>query len=332
VAPVVPVVAFGWAALAAAAPLDASLGWVVAPDAVDCPSRESLHQKLVERMGRDPFEQPDAPRLEVHLQQSLGTYGAEIRSVAGEVRTLRSIGGDAKSCSEVVDAVALTLSLLLEANRDVPAPTETQSSPATSSEPTVFAPSAPIVCEKADGSACPPCPPPPHVRTAWLGVGPLLSLHDLPQAGTGVALMMGLELAAPWEIVAGGLLLGIERKTREDASFAFSLTEGWLGLGLTLPVADGWRWHSELGPVLGVLHSYPENPLPLDPGDSYYGALRLATHVVVTLRGPLGIGAGLSGEMRLKQWVFRVEDTSLVVWRQPWFGGRAEVQAIWELE
>jgi hypothetical protein len=102
----------------------AAFSWVVTPGIQDCPSMESLHQKLAERMGGDPFLAPNAPRFVVQVSQADGKYQAEIRTVAGAATTARSIGGDARSCGEIAEAVVLSLSLLLEANRDVPAPSQ----------------------------------------------------------------------------------------------------------------------------------------------------------------------------------------------------------------
>lgn len=300
------------------------LSWTVEEGAVGCPPSEALRSRLVARIGHDPLAESSSPRFDVRLRRVDGRYQAEIRTVTDGVSTTRSIGGDANTCDEIVDAVAFTLSLLLQSEPEVapPAPPEP---PAQVASP---------VARPCDRSPCPPCerPAPERGRTAWLGGGALLSYHDLPELGKGGELTAGLEVFAGWEATASALWLREERSERGGAIFAFSLSEGWLGLGPSVAFADRWHWRSDAGPALGVLHSYARNPQPLDPGDSYYLGLQGRTRVGVRLVGQLGIAAGLSGELRLKRWEFRVRDASEVVWRQPWLGARAEVLATWEVE
>jgi hypothetical protein len=295
------------------------------PGVVDCPAPDALRKRLTERIGSVPSGSSNVSRFVVQVSQSHGKYAAEIRKATVEGPPVRSIGGDARSCREIVEAVILSLSLLLEAERDVPA----------TNQPNLLPPASenkPAKCPSADVPKCPACSQPRAARSSWFALGPTLSWHDLPKVAEGAELMMGMELHGPWELIAGGALLGAERKTRGAATFAFSLTEAWVGLGLGIPLVERLRFHAEVAPLLGVLHSYPESPLPLDPGDSYYAGLRGGSRVFLRLVGPLAVGVGVAGELRAKRWEFRLQDSPSVVWRQPWFGARAEVQAILELE
>ncbi len=305
-------------------PQQNSLSWTIEEGAVECPASEALRSRLVARMGHDPLDEPTSPRFDVRLRRVDGKYQAEIGIVTDGVATTRSIGGDANTCDEIVDAVAFTLSLLLQSEPSVAPPTPLEPPPQV----------APPVAPPCDRSPCPPCvtPAPERGRTAWLGAGALFGYHDLPELGKGGALAMGLEVFDGWEAAAGALWLKEESRGRDGAIFAFSLSEGWLGLGPSVAFAERWHWRSDVGPALGVLHSYALNPQPLDPGDSYYLGLQGRTHVRVRLVGPLGVAAGLSAELRLKRWEFRVRNASDVVWRQPWLGARAEMLAIWEVE
>ncbi|MGC4065264.1 MAG: hypothetical protein QM784_11575 [Polyangiaceae bacterium] len=69
-----------------------------------------------------------------------------------------------------------------------------------------------------------------------------------------------------------------------------------------------------------------------NPGDSSYFAARLASHLGVEVLGPLGLIAGVSSELRLKRWQFRLLDDARIVWRQPHLGARAEILLSYELQ
>jgi hypothetical protein len=275
-------------------------------------------------MGGDPFVITNTPAFEILIEHERGKYGATFRNASEPIANRRFIGGDATTCSDLVDALVLAFSLLLRSDLGVSATDQ----PKASTRAPVDAPSPPLEARRQPE----PLLAPPRERSAWLALGPLLATRDLPATAVGAMVSAGVQLSAPWELTAGAAYLGIERTTRYKATYAFSLTEGWLGLGHSLALDERLRWRTQFAPVFGMIHGFPESDVPFDPGDSRFFAMRLATQLRIEISGSLGLLAGFSSELRLKRWEFGLHNDSRVIWRQPYLGGRAELLLSFDLK
>jgi hypothetical protein len=321
------------------------LTWHVGEGATGCPTAEAFRQRLQERMGVDPFAATNSPSYEILIEHERGRFGATFRQSNEPIAQRRFIGGDVTQCSELMDALVLAFSLLLRADPDVTTtdqPQEDRHASPLHPSPSVTSQSRtdPLDLERrtdenghgAEARVRPEAKQRHrHAPGAWLAAGVPWAEGDLPKLATGAMLSAGIQLRGPWELTTGATYLGVERQHRYGANFAFSLTEGWLGGGFAFPIDERLRWRTQMAAVFGMLHGFPENHLPFDPGDSNYFAARLASHLGVEFLGPLGILAGVSSELRAKRWQFRLLDDTRVVWRQPHLGARAEILVSYEL-
>ncbi|MGC4065265.1 MAG: hypothetical protein QM784_11580 [Polyangiaceae bacterium] len=255
------------------------LTWHVAERATGCPTAEEFRQRLRERMGVDPFEQPNTPGYEILIEHERGRFGATFRRSDEPIANRRFIGGDVTQCAELMDALVLAFSLLLRTDPDVTTTDRPQE--ARSASPARPARSEPSETDTApedttrkmgtldrasEARARPESSWKPHAPRAWLAAGPLWATGDLPKAATGAMLSAGIELLGPWELTTGATYLGVERQQRYGADFAFSLTEGWLGGGFAYPIDERLRWRTQVAAVFAVMHGFPENHLPFESG------------------------------------------------------------------
>lgn len=82
--------------------------------AEDCPDEAGLRRAVTERLGRDPFDDTSESRFTVSITGSPGALVGRItrEGDAGQAEGVRELSGRG-SCSELVDALALALSLAI---------------------------------------------------------------------------------------------------------------------------------------------------------------------------------------------------------------------------
>ncbi len=155
--------------------------------AAECPGQEQLRSAVVARLGRDPFASvaPDALHVELTAEEgklrghfSLERGGREIGS-----QTLEATGAPAERrtghastiCEELIDAVALEVSLVFEA-------ADAREATASAEPP---APPPPVVVSP------PPAPELPRPWSLWASAGGRVSVGSWAEAAVGPEL--GLE-------------------------------------------------------------------------------------------------------------------------------------------
>jgi len=178
--------------VAARATPSARLVYVRDAGAEDCPDEKALRGAVAARLGYDPFFLHANATLFAEVTRQASTYRARVKLVDenGNVRGARELVHEGGVCADLVDAMALTMSIAIdprslsgpvvaeEPAREAPVTDETSATPAPAPPP----PSPP---------SPPPAPPPARERetlhanafvvaNGWLGAAPAVALGVSP--------------------------------------------------------------------------------------------------------------------------------------------------------
>ena len=94
----------------------ASLTYVLAEGAGDCPSRHGLLAAVAERLGYQPFVDKAEEEVRVQLRAEGSFYSADIMLLGadGRPRAERTVAASVAGCDQMIDALALAISLALD--------------------------------------------------------------------------------------------------------------------------------------------------------------------------------------------------------------------------
>lgn len=201
------------AALAAegaqAAP-SARLVYVRNADTETCPDETAVRAAVSARLGYDPFFPSANETMFIELSREKGGYRARVKLVdeKNNVRGTREITEKGRSCSAIIDTLALSISIAIDPDSLTrsPKPRESERAPRTEPEPP---PAPPLLVDEP--VPAPPAPSPPSSLPAPRRDTrrPHLELLLLPAGwiGTGPSLAFGGELGARvrWEHLSLGL-------------------------------------------------------------------------------------------------------------------------------
>ncbi|WP_437585675.1 hypothetical protein [Sorangium sp. So ce1000] len=195
-----------------------------------------------------------APELEVRFLHDDATYTAVLQA-GGRTRQLSSEVG--ASCGELVEAVALTIAILLDSDPPAPAPVAFAPAPVAPAPPPVAPVPAPVAPEPAPAplDPAPPHPPPPAARgdvSIELGAAQTVGMLDPLRA----AAMADVSLRRrAWSAGVGAVWLPPHDN---------ELTPGVVSLGLAAATArgcatiagdlDGLRLSACVASVLGAVY------------------------------------------------------------------------------
>lgn len=197
-----------WTAAAGATP-SAKLTYVRRAGTETCPDEQGFRKAVAARLGYDPFF-PAAPKTVVaELGRRVGGFTARVEIVGddGVARGERSLDQGGDDCAEIVNALALAVSLALDdLDQGAPAPAAPEPAPAPATPPPDDRPFAPgdatppaTTPSEVPPPATPEAPPPVEVRLRLGGHGTL---------GTAPALAVGGDAGA--DVRAGAFGLGVE--------------------------------------------------------------------------------------------------------------------------
>jgi hypothetical protein len=104
------------ASAAASAPRLVTLSYILGEGAGDCPSRAALHDAVAFRLGYVPFVTEASEHVDVSIQARGNHYRATVRlyRVGERVSGEREVEATVRGCDELVDALALSVSLALD--------------------------------------------------------------------------------------------------------------------------------------------------------------------------------------------------------------------------
>ncbi len=143
----------------------ARLVYARSADAASCPDEASLHKAVGARFGYDPFFAWAKQTVVVQIWRNRQRYAARVQLVddQGVEHGSREITSDEKGCAELFGAVALAISIALDASASVApsldAPTTTPSPPEMSPvAPDASSPSVPSAPSARPQPVAPPAP------------------------------------------------------------------------------------------------------------------------------------------------------------------------------
>lgn len=187
----------------AAARPEARLVYERDESARDCPSEGELRTAVLARLGYDPFVSSSPSELHAQIWRRSGKYHAKVELVDAEQRVsgTRQIEHPGARCADLVEVVALSISIAIDPKRALGLATEPTPEPPVIDEPASAPPvAAPQVAEVTQPEREAVASPPPKTErktrvqlvggaaiAAWLGVA--------PSASTGAMVFAGVRLA-----------------------------------------------------------------------------------------------------------------------------------------
>ncbi|MGA2449586.1 MAG: hypothetical protein ABTD50_12960 [Polyangiaceae bacterium] len=222
-------------------------------EAAACPDESTLRKAVAARFGYDPFFPQAQQTVLVLVGREHGAFIGRVQLVdeQGFVRGTREMISRGEGCSELFSAVALAISIALDASLNMP----TKPSAAVDSQPVEPEPSPPVPWFEPEASDSRPAVPTLRVsdpdRSRWAVGGELAASAGLgPSAGPRVAgfarliPMLGLpfsatgEVSADWSLPANVHPAG----TVTSELYAAALAPCWhFGAGLLCALGQlGW--------------------------------------------------------------------------------------------
>lgn len=301
----------------AQAPSRVRLVWRVSPEATGCAEHHVVRGQLRERLERDPFDDEALEMLRVVIERSSGRTIAHLSSVEadGTQSEVRQLASDSSDCAELTDALVLALALRLA--EEATPPVDEKLAPPLSMSPPLQ--SAPPVAPALEMPPSVPSLQDPVPRSAWLALGALGAVGRLPEATLGASIAAAIGVGRRFALMADVSYLAPRHAVREDAKFALSATEAFVGARYGCAISrSAWNLGVEGGLVGGFIHAIPEQPQPLDTGDSGFGGARAGVSLMLPLYERLGVRLAIGPQVVFTAWHFRVQGREEPVWVQPW--------------
>jgi hypothetical protein len=181
--------------VASAEPLKVRLEYLQDEASLRCSSPEALRGSISARLGRDPWDDAAPERLRVQVRREQVRWRATVEwfGASGQRKGLRELSSEREDCQELIQALELAITLVLDPPlfhkpRVEPPPSPTASpapipapevQPLPPPVPTPSAPSAPDV-------QVPPVEPPSRAPVLAVGLGARASWGLLPATRAGL--------------------------------------------------------------------------------------------------------------------------------------------------
>jgi hypothetical protein len=204
------------------------LVYVRGTGAEQCPAESAVRAAVSARLGYDPFLNGARENLLVEIQRGPRAFRVVVKLIGADSRPRGvreiSVGGDA--CSAVIDALALSISLTIDASAP-PAPRAQAAPPPPAITPPPAQPAATLVVTAQ---------PPPEARRApalslRAGVGAVGSLGAAPAATAGGTLLVG----ARWRALSLDVEGRVDLPADGDSDAPPVGVRSWLIAGALVP-------------------------------------------------------------------------------------------------
>jgi hypothetical protein len=337
------------------------LSFVRAEDAADCIAAPAIEREVTRRMGRDPFVGPARQWIEGIVELRGGYYEVQLfeRNADGKTLGMRRLREGATDCHKLDDAVVLAIALIIDPTARLapalPAPSAPSATPSAPSLPPNDATNRPgldrnaVVAPEAAGRLRvtgrvdrPGIESPPGVRhdaptptgnsarslAAFVTADAVVVGGILPGAAAGAELVtqLPLDVRGRTALRLSALFLP-EKRLHPGGSddLGYGLTAIEVGACVGTP-GDRVAWYGCSALGVGAIHVVVHNPVPLEPGDRLWTALRLETGLVLRVAGPVWVETRLFDLLAPRLWDFRVksnERTKTVFVQSPFMPGAA---------
>jgi hypothetical protein len=190
-----------------------------AAEAATCPDEEAVRAAVSTRLGYDPFF-PWAPTtIVVDVDRANSLFRADVKVIDehGLARGARHLETKGSECNDLMAAMALTISIIVDPLSLTSARPVSQPEAATAlpvAEPPARPPAAPVMTPTLEPTS--PAPAPPDPIHAYAGAGVLGSVGTAPAASFGGDLLVGLRQRA----------FSLEVDARGELPASRALTEG----------------------------------------------------------------------------------------------------------
>jgi hypothetical protein len=318
------------------------LSFVRADNAADCIARPAIEREVTRRMGRDPFVGPARQWIEGVVESRGGYYEVQLfeRDADGKTLGMRRLREGATDCHKLDDAVVLAIALII----DPTAQLASAQPRAGGGGPTHSAPSEPAndashwqsrdLSAVAAADAVPPVhadrkvgrsavASPRGVRpdaptqaaksarspVAFVTADAVVVSGVLPGAAAGAELVTRLPLDGQRRAALRLSALFLpEKRPHRGASddLGYGLTAMEVGACVGTP-GDRVAWYGCSALGVGAIHAVVHNPVPYEPGDRLWTALRFEAGLVLRVAGPVWIETRLFDLLTPRRWDFGVK-------------------------
>jgi len=300
----------------------ARLSFVRAASASDCIAAPALAHKVVQRMGRDPFTGPPRQWIEALVALSEGYYTVQLFERDREGRTLgtRELRAPAGDCHQLDDAMVLAIALIIDptlqlaplgSNPALAAP-EAPSNGAVEMPshpnlppPALLTPRAPVPAAAVNLPTRPVEEAPATSRAVTAAAVAVYGVLPGVAAGAELVAQQALDKRGRYSLRWSALYLPETSQSDTLADVGYGLTA--FEVGACMGAANSrLRWFACSALGAGAVHTTVHAPLPSQPGDRLWLALRLEAGVRLRLAGPLWAETRLFDLLAAQRWEFRV--------------------------
>lgn len=305
------------------------LSWVRGEGAEGCIDGEALARDVARRLGREPFGEPAAQRLEGLVVREGTRFVARLyeRDASGALTGSRTIESEGADCPSLSSALGLAVALAIDpdaalAPAPAPAPGAApapapDSSESPSPEPASESPARPAA--SGDAAAGTPtaassreagrdlAPPGERSPIASIGAALLLTVDLVPGLAPGMSIRADGVLSGPLHLTLGALATPEQRTdARTSADFGFSWFAARAGLSLVTAIGP-LSLAVEVAGLVGSITAVVYSPIPAAPGGRLWGGLEVAGRLVLSLVGPLFAELAVGAIVPFVRHAFRVE-------------------------
>lgn len=247
-----------------------------------CPDESGLRDAIAARIGYDPVRADADLTIRIELRRVGTTLEAQVRQTRGEDEPLgqRRLTAGLSECRELIDALALEVTLTLDSSK--PAPPAAQEGVTPAPEPAAV--SAPPADTRVPVTSAPrleaEAPRPEAPTRIVVAAGLAVTAGLLPRPAPGVVAAVRLQ----WRRAS----LGVEGLASLPSSFAFdggSIGTSLLAGALVGCLHEGWLSGCAVG-TSGSLHASSRGYLGATEGSALY----LAAGLRAQLEVPVGKG------------------------------------------
>jgi hypothetical protein len=324
--------------VASAEPLNVRLEYLQDEASLRCSSQEALRGSISARLGRDPWDDaaPELLRVQVRREQVRWRATVEWFGASGQRKGLRELSSEREDCQELIQALELAITLVLDPPLFHKPSAEPPPSPTVSSAP-IPAPDVPPLPATEPAQPLPPPAPAPSA--------PNVQVPPVEPPSRAPVLAVGLGTRASWGLLpATRVGLQIEGELHSER-FLFSLdVTAWPQRTTpveparlrSMLVAAGARACVHVGPFgacpqlsagllrlkgVGLENARPAQAPWLAPG----------ARLFVEWRSPLPrIRVRLLAEGQFVLTRHRFLTGEVELWRPPQIGGSLGLQGMWD--
>ncbi|MDP3278216.1 MAG: hypothetical protein Q8Q09_23720 [Deltaproteobacteria bacterium] len=298
----------------------AHFSWVRGVGADRCPPQSTVQERIVQRLGHDPFASDAPQQIEAIVTREPLVWRAVffVRDEHGVLQGTRELVSEARECGPVVSAISLAIALAIDPEAALrPSP------------PEVVRP--PVV---------PAAPPRVEMRTVYLAqparmpvaleLGSMIQLGTLSSPSAGVIFRASMQLHPRIGLAVSSLWLSNSRLDGEGFSVDFGLMGGALHGVVNLVHNSRFALAAEAGVLLGALDASVLRVAMTDSGTRGFVAVSAGIRTELHLTAGLFLSLAAQGLVPITRYQFvSTGQRREVLFDQPWLQLNASLSLGW---